>query len=116
MPAIVEFPAIVEDAIEQFGDLFSNEPERVHFAEYLTGLYVAGHKYVSEISRQFVRTTDRSCLNRWLTEVNWDVAELNRRRLEWLQEDPTTRYSAQRVIALDNVLIDHDGKRIEDVR
>lgn len=115
MPSVVDFPTIVKDAVEQFGDLFSNEPERVHFAEYLTGLFIAEHKNVSEINRQFVRTTDQSCLNRWLNQVPWDVSELNRRRLKWLQQDPATRYSKQGVIALDNVLIDHDGKRIEDV-
>ena len=44
MPAIVEFPTVVKEALEQFGHLFANEPERVHFAEYLTGLMVAYHK------------------------------------------------------------------------
>ena len=115
MPAIVEFPTIVTEALAEFGDLFANEPERRHFAEYLTGLFVAERKNVSAINRQFAVTTDPSCLNRWLTEVPWDVEALNRRRLAWLQRDPSTRYSAQGVIALDNVLIDHDGKRIEDV-
>lgn len=115
MPAIVEFPTIVKEAVTKFGSLFANEPERVHFAEYLTGLLVADRKNVSAINRQFAVTTDQSCLNRWLTEVDWDVQELNRQRLRWLQEDPATRYSAQGVIALDNVLVDHDGKLIENV-
>ena len=115
MPAIVTFPTVVAEALEQFGDLFANEPERVHFAEYLTGLFVAGRKNVSSINRQFAKTTDQSCLNRWLTEVDWDVDQLNRRRLDWLQEDSATRYRKHGVIALDNVLIDHDGKMIEDV-
>lgn len=115
MPAIVDFPTVVKNALAEFRDLFANEPERVHFAEYLTGLLVADRKNVSAINRQFAVTTDQSCLNRWLTEVSWDVQELNRRRLEWLQKGPSTRYSAQGVIALDNVLIDHDGKLIEDV-
>jgi len=64
MPAIVEFPTIVTEAVEPFGDLFPNEPERRHFAEYLTGLIVAERKNVSAISRQFAQTTDQSCLNR----------------------------------------------------
>lgn len=115
MPAIVEFPSVVVEALEQFGDLFANKPARRHLAEYLTGLMVAQRKNVSAISRQFAKTTDQSCLNRWLTEADWDVEQLNLRRLEWLQQDPSTRYSARGVIALDNVLIDHDGKRIEDV-
>ena len=115
MPAIITFPTVVEEAVDVFGDLFANEPERRHFAEYLTGLFVAERKNVSAINRQFVKTTDQSCLNRWLTEVDWDVEALNRRRLEWLQNEPATRYSARGVIALDNVLIDHTGKLIEDV-
>ena len=35
MPAIIEFPTIVQEAVEQFGTVFVNEPERRHFAEYL---------------------------------------------------------------------------------
>jgi len=115
MPAIVEFPTVVTEALAEFGDLFVNDPERRHLAEYLTGLFVAERKNVSAINRQFVATTDQSCLNRWLTEVQWDVEQLNSRRLSWLQRQPSTRYSMQGVIALDNVLVDHDGKLIEDV-
>lgn len=115
MPAIVEFPAVVQDAMATFGHVFANEPERVHFGEYLTGLLVAARKNVSAINREFVHTTDQSCLNRWLTEAEWDVQRLNKLRLDWLQKDPSTRYSPQGVIPIDNVLIDHDGKLIEDV-
>jgi hypothetical protein len=114
MPAIVEFPTVVQEAMARFGHVFANEPERVHFAEYLTGLLVAGRKNVSAINREFVDTTDQSCLNRWVTEVGWDVQRLNQSRLDWLQEEPSTRYSPQGVIPLDNVLIDHTGKLIED--
>lgn len=115
MPAIVEIPRVVKDVQDEFADLFANEPQRRHFAEYLTGLVVADRKTVSGIQAEFAETTDQSCLNRFLTEVDWDPQALNDRRLEWLQGDPSTRYAAQGVIALDDVLIDHDGKRIEDV-
>jgi hypothetical protein len=115
MPAILEFPRVVEDALDQFADLFANQPQRRHFAEYLTGLMVAANKTVSGIQAEFVDITDQSCLNRFLTEVEWDEQALNARRLELLQSDPSTRYDEEGVIALDDVLIDHDGKRIEDV-
>ena len=115
MPTIVDFPAIVQKALAIFGDLFDTEPARRHFAEYLTGLIVAEKKTVSGINREFVVTTDQSCLNRWLTEVSWDVHALNDRRLAWLQQDPKTRYSARGVIAIDNTLVDHTGKLIDDV-
>jgi hypothetical protein len=115
MPGIVEFPSVVHDALFHFGDLFKNEPELRHFAEYLTGLLVAENKTVSGINAEFAETTDQSCLNRFLTAVDWDVRELNRRRLEWLQLNPSTRYSEQGVIAIDNTLVNHEGKQIEDV-
>jgi DDE superfamily endonuclease len=115
MPTIVDFPTVVKDALAIFGDVFDTEPARHHFAEYLTGLMVAEHKTVSGINRAFAVTTDQSCLNRWLTEVEWDVQALNDRRLEWLQGDPKTRYSARGVIAIDNTLVGHTGQLIEDV-
>jgi hypothetical protein len=115
MPTIVDFPTVVKDALAIFGDVFDTEPARHHFAEYLTGLMVAEHKTVSGINRAFAVTTDQSCLNRWLTEVEWDVKALNDRRLEWLQGEPKTRYSARGVLAIDNTLVDHTGKLIEDV-
>lgn len=115
MPGIIEFPTIVEQALRDFGDLFGNEPARRHLAEYLTGLLVAERKTVNGINAEFAVTTDQSCLNRWITEVGWDEQALNRRRLTWLQGFPDTRYAARGVIPIDNVLIDHAGKFIEDV-
>ena len=115
MPAIVDFPTVVQEALVMFGELFDTEPARRHFAEYLTGLIVAENKTVSGINREFALTTDQSCLNRWLTEVEWDVMALNDRRLAWLQQAPQTRYSGRGVIAIDNTLVTHEGKLIEDV-
>jgi hypothetical protein len=114
MPGIVESPQVVQDALAQFGDLFANEPQRRHFAEYLTGLFVADRKTVLGIHDEFAQTTDQSCLNRFLTDAPWDVEDLNRRRLELLQKDPSTRYSDQGVIPIDNTLIDREGGLIPD--
>ena len=114
MPAIVEFPQVVQDALALYGDLFANECQRRHFAEYLTGLMVAERKTVLGINREFAETTDQSCLNRFLTDADWDVEALNERRLKELQKDPSTRYSDQGVIPIDNTLIDRDGLLIPD--
>jgi DDE superfamily endonuclease len=114
MPTILEVPQVVAEIVDQFADLFGNEPQRRHFAEYLTGLMVSANKTVSGIQADFVETTDQSCLNRFLTRAEWDEQALNERRLELLQSDPSMRYHERGVIALDNVLIDHDGKCIED--
>jgi hypothetical protein len=114
MPGIIEFPQVVRDALAQYGDLFANECQRRHFAEYLTGLMVAERKTVLGINREFAETTDQSCLNRFLTDAPWDIEALNGRRLEQLQKDPSTRYSDQGVIPIDNTLIDRDGMLIPD--
>jgi DDE superfamily endonuclease len=114
MPGIIEFPQVVRDALAQYGDLFANECQRRHFAEYLTGLMVAERKTVLGINREFAQTTDQSCLNRFLTDAPWDIEALNGRRLEQLQKDPSTRYSDQGVIPIDNTLIDRDGMLIPD--
>jgi hypothetical protein len=114
MAGIVEFPQVVQEALRDFGDLLPNEPQRRHFAQYLTGLYVAADKNVSAINREFAHPTDQSCLNRFLTEATWDVADLNQRRLDLLQQDASTRYCEQGIIPIDNTLIDHQGELIED--
>jgi hypothetical protein len=114
MPGIVEFPQVVQDAVTRYGDLFRNEPQRRHFAEYLTGLIVAHRKTVLGIHDEFAETTDQSRLNRFLTAADWDVQDLNRRRLDELQKDPSTRYSDHGVIPIDNTLVDRDGLLIPD--
>ena len=115
MPAIVEFPTVVKEVLDEFAPFFANEPERRHFAEYLTGLIIARKKNVSAINREFAVTSDQSCFNRWITQANWDQEALNLRRIAWLQESPDTRFSMHGVIPIDNVLVDHTGKLIEDV-
>ena len=75
MPGIVEFPKLVQDALTQYGDLFANECQRRHLAEYLTGLIVAERKTVLGIHGEFADTTDQSCLNRFLTSADWGVEE-----------------------------------------
>src|SRR5271170_5259002 len=92
MAGIVEFPQVVEEALLDFGDLLPNEPQRRHFAEYLTGLFVAERKNVTAINREFAQTTDPSCLNRFLTDADWDVETLNAARLTFLQGEADTRY------------------------
>jgi len=47
MPAIIEFPTVVEEVLSQYREVFGTEAARRHFAEYLTGLMIAEHKTVS---------------------------------------------------------------------
>ena len=115
MPGIVEFPQVVQEALQTYGDLFANEPQRRHFAEDRTGLVVAERTTVLGIHQALAQTTDQSCLNQFLTTVDWDREALNQRRLDSLPQDPDLRYSDHGIIPIANVLIDHAGQLIEDV-
>ncbi|MCZ2340763.1 MAG: IS701 family transposase [Bacteroidales bacterium] len=115
MAGIIEFPQVVQSTLQDFGDLFANAAQRRHFAEYLTGLSVADRKTICGINAQFAQTSDPSCLNRFFHLETWDVVAINTRRLELLQKDSDTRYSDHGVIPIDDTLIDHDGKLIDDV-
>ncbi len=114
MPGIIKRPTIVEEAVEQFGGLFENKSQREHFANYLTGLMVGNNKTVAGMTGEFVHASDQSCLNRFLNEVDWDEEELNKKRIDFLIENGDLKIHRRGVIALDNVLIDHYGKLIED--
>lgn len=103
MPAIIEFPQVVQNAVKRFGHIFANEPERQHFGEYLTGLLLAQKKTVNGMNAEFAQTTDQSCLNRWITSVDWSIEELNEERLQFHQEDASTRYSEHGTIAVDDI-------------
>ena len=98
MAGIIEFPQVVQATLKDFSDLFANEAQRRHFAEYLTGLYVADRKIVTGINAQFAQASDQSCLNRFLHLEAWDIQAINTRRLELLQKDPDTRYSDHGII------------------
>ena len=59
--------------------------------------------------------TQQTFVDAYASEAPWDINRINAHRLEWLQSDPTTKYRQDGVIAIDNTLIDHDGKLIDDV-
>ncbi len=64
MPGIVAFPQVVQNAVDRYGDLFPNEPQRRHFAEYLTGLFVAERKTVLGIQGAIVNCCGRGFFRR----------------------------------------------------
>lgn len=115
MALAVRFPEILSDITEPLAPVFRNEPQRKHFAEYLLGLLTSTNKSVAGIRDFYAFSHDASSLNRFLTQAAWDEKDLNRKRLALLQEHSDTRYHARGVIAIDNVLVDHSGKLIEDV-
>ena len=72
MPIITP-PTIVQNALDEFlSSLLANDPQRKHLANYLTGLLIAENKTVAGMTNEMPNAFDQSCLNRFLTEVDWD--------------------------------------------
>src|SRR5688500_19252222 len=67
MPGIIEFPKLIQDALAQYGDLFANECQRRHLAEYLTGLIVADRKSTRLNSSHLVISYAVFCLEKKTT-------------------------------------------------
>ena len=114
MPAIVALPQVVEELLLQFGNVFPKTPT------CRRSLCRVPHRLVRR------RAQDRPGIHREFADhptspastasspSAWEPKALNDRRLELLQKDPSTRYSDQGVIPIDNTLIDHDGMLIPD--
>ncbi len=77
MPGIVEFPEVVQDDARDFGYLFSFEPLRRHFAEYLTGLMLAQNETDTGINGETATTSAQCFRHRFLTAVDGGVEQLN---------------------------------------
>ena len=100
MPTRVDFPTIVQDAVDGLGARCANEPARRHCAASLTGLLGAAKHTVRGSPGAWVVTTDPAGWTRWLPEVPWAVKALTDRRVAWWQGEPKTRHRPRGVMAL----------------
>ena len=112
---IIRPPKIVQDAIDTvFAPLLHNNPQRKHLANYLTGLMISENKTIDGMTKEMTNASDQSCLNRFLTEVDWDHDAMNQARVDWLQQFDDTKFHPRGVIAIDDVLLEKSGKFIKD--
>jgi len=112
---IISPPKIVQDALDEFlAPLFANTPQRNHLANYVTGLMISPNKTIDGMTQEMPNASDQSCLNRFLTAVDWDHEAVNDARIDWLQQFDDTKFHERGVIALDDVLLEKSGKQIPD--
>lgn len=111
--------AIVEHYSAAFKDVFG-AGELDQLKRYLSGLMTSPNKTVEGINRLFVLDVqDQSTLNRFLTDSEFDIDALNRRRVEWMQECPQTAFKrsddGKGVLILDDTLLTHYGSHFEKI-
>jgi hypothetical protein len=112
---IVKPPIVVQKAMDAFiSEHFINRPQRDHVARYLTGLMVSPNKTITGMTYEHPTASDQSCLNRFMTSVEWDVDALNEDRINYLQQFEDTKFHERGTIALDDLLIAKTGENIPD--
>jgi SRSO17 transposase len=109
LTTIVKVPATVESF---FSDLDAplTDVQRLHLAEYGTGLAVSENVTITGINGLIMGGVDQSNMNRTLTQATWDTEALNRGRLGLLQRHVETMWGKKGFIVVDDTFIDKDGK------
>lgn len=120
MIPLVQLPLLVEQYGPDFADLFT-PGQYGQFERYVSGLLVSSKQTVEAINRLFVlKPQNQSTLNRFLTESDYDIGQLNERRVDWMQNLAATRFktgSAKQcgVLIVDDSLLHHVGQQIENI-
>ena len=109
MTTIVKVPATVESFFSDL-DVPLTDVQRLHLAEYGTGLAVSENVTITGINGLLVNGVDQSNMNRTLTQATWDTEALNRGRLKLLQRHPGTMWGKKGLLVVDDTFIDKDGK------
>lgn len=104
---IVGFPQYVEELSKDFKHLFKQERQVVHFKELMTGYVLAEKKTLSHMNGLFTDHRDQSNLNRFITGNQWDEYELNRVKINMINQLEQPGF-----VILDDVIVSKHGKKI----
>ncbi len=112
---IVKPAPIVSEHSASFRGVFENRCQFRHFENYLTGLLVLKNKSMANMTRCLLDSADKTNLSRFLSEANWDAAELNQERIAYLfQQTKRQRQGARKsMLAIDDTLCEHVGSLFE---
>jgi len=118
---LLDFPSIVKKYAVQFESCFTPEGY-LHFKKALSGFIAADNKTLEAINRMFIlEPRNQSSFNRFFNRQNFDLAQLNDKRLDMLRQLEGTRFKARDgkekggVLSVDNSLLKHYGKHFDNI-
>lgn len=116
---LVDFPCIVRKYSPLFEDLFTPEGF-AYFQKFVSGFLVCSNKTIEAINRIFVfDKRNQSSANRFFNRQNFDLEQLNERRLQMLHQFEACQFKAQNghsgVLSLDNSLLKHWGEGFDHI-
>lgn len=114
---VLNHPPVVTNFAHYFRDMFANEPEFLHFQNYLTGLLVAQRKNFSQIAGCMIAGADYTNIDRFMNNPLWSGVELNNKRVElhYTESLVVSRRRKPGVLIIDDTLDEHVGSLFEHI-
>ena len=112
---LVDFPEVVKAYSPQFEDCFTEEGYN-HFQRFLSGLLVGSNFTVQGINRLFaLDPRNQSSANRFVNRQNFDLEDLNQRRIDMMQSEEATSIKENGVLSIDGSLLHHVGTQFDGI-
>jgi len=113
------FPSIVEKYSKFYEECFS-KAGFIHFKKALSGFILSDNKTLEAINEMFViEPRNQSSFNRFFNRQNFDIEQINKKRIEMLQQNEATRFKTEKkkkgVLAIDDSLLKHYGKHFDNI-
>jgi len=104
---IVGFPAYVEEFSESFSHLFKQERQFIQFKRLMTAYGITDKHTIAHMNGLFTDHTNQSNLNRFITKSDWDQFEMNRTKIEIINE-----VENDGIVILDDYIVEKYGKEM----
>ena len=114
-------PGPLETYAARFDDLFGARAQRQAFRRYLEGLLLPAerNKTLTALANTEpvvgAQRKEAQSLQWFLSESTWDAEEINRRRVEFLLEDPATAANDSGALVIDETGDRKEGKKTDHV-
>lgn len=107
---IIEFPSYIEEMSADFTHLFKQERQVKQFKRLMTGFTIADKKTIAHINGLFTFHTNQSNLNRFVTQTDWDIDDMNRIKIKMIN-----KIENEGIVVLDDYIVEKCGTEIYGV-
>lgn len=104
---ILNFPRYIEELSEPFNSLFKQKRQLLQFKRLITGFGIAEKHTIAHMNGLFTDHTNQSNLNRFITNSDWDLNEMNRIKMCMIN-----KVEKDGLVILDDYIVEKYGKEI----
>jgi hypothetical protein len=119
MMILANFPSIVNKYASYFESCFT-EAGYKYFKKALSGFILSDNTSLEAINRLFIEDArNQSSFNRFFNRQNFDLEELNSRRIAFMQQQSQTAFKlrpdCKGALMIDSTLLKHYGKHFDNI-